>query len=167
MGLLDGIKNIITGKGADLVKNVGGIIDNLNLSPEEKEKLRQDILIETNRHEEAMTTLAQKEVEAHNTNTASARELGIKMQGDKPSWLAKNIAFLIDILISVVWAAFTAYLGGRAIRLITEQVDLTAVLSLYATVTAVFMTVINYHRGSTSGSKRKDDAIQSMMSKKE
>ncbi len=98
------------------------------------------------------------------TDVQNARQVNAQVQeSDKASWLTKNIANFIDIAITSTWCGFTLYLGGKAINIIKDtSVDLTAVLSLYSTVTAVFMITVNFWRGSSRSSEKSGDTFRRM-----
>lgn len=93
---------------------------------------------------------------------ANARDNNTKIQeSDRASWMAKNIAYCIDAFIVLLWGVLTIYLIGSALKIIkTSQVDLTGIYGLYAAVTGVTMTIINFHRGSSVGSERKEKQME-------
>jgi hypothetical protein len=76
--------------------------------------------------------------------------------------MAKNISYIIASAVTLVWAICTIYLIGKAIKVIHDEADMTAVLSLYGTITAVFMTVLTFYFGSSVSSQRKDKVIDQM-----
>jgi hypothetical protein len=110
---------------------------------------------EINRHEEEIS-------KAHLADVASARETNVSIQeSDKSSWMAKNIAYIIDVFIALIWGLFTLYLAAISARLLETRADMTGLLSIYSTITAVFMITVNFHRGTSRGSQEK----QSMLNK--
>ncbi len=161
------ISKIFGGGAKDIISSVGDVIDNLTLSKEEKEALRIKLIEATNSHVEKMAALTQSETEAYLKDTQDAREANARIQeSDKSSWLAKNVAYILDLFLGLVWGTMTIYILARVLNLIkTENVDLTGVYGLYSTVTAVFMTVLNFHRGTSRGSEKKTETIDKMMSK--
>ncbi len=149
-----------TAKG--IVEGVSKIADTFITNPDEKkafiietEKLAQDKI-------KLVQDASQAELDSVLKDVQSAREVNARIQeSEKASWLSKNMAYIMDILVSIVWAGFTLYLGLRAINLIDKtDIDLTAVLSLYSTVTAVFMISMNFHRGTSRGSEKSGDALR-------
>lgn len=68
----------------------------------------------------------------------------------------ETIVYFIAIVITLVWASATLFLLGKALHLVGESADLTAVLSVYATITAVFGTPLNHYFGSTKGSQERN-----------
>lgn len=164
MGILS---NIFSGGASELVKTVGGVIDNLTTSKEEKEAAKLALQKEINRHAETMDAEANKVYEAELRDTQSARDANARIQeSDKASWWAKNTAYLLDVFIGLIWGLITFFLVARALHLAeTIQVDLTAVLSIYSTVTAIFMVCLNFHRGTSAGSAAKQKQIDRMVNR--
>jgi predicted type IV restriction endonuclease len=163
MGLLD---KIFSGGISDVVKSVGDVVDNLTTTNEEKEKLKIELTKVVQDHEAKLKELANSETETYLKDMDSARNANVQIQeSDKASWLSKNVANFIDIMLTLTWCGFTLYLGGRAIKLVTAPVDLTAVLSIYSTVTAVFMMTVSFWRGSSRSSEKSGDAIRRIAEK--
>ena len=160
------LKGIFAGKTGTLVEKVGGVIDNLTLSKEEKEKFKIDTLTAINSHEEKMAEAYAKQFELEIKDMADARDSNVKIQeSGNASWLAKNVGYILDLLIGGIWSALTLVIIGKAFKLVGADVDWATVLSVYSTVTAVFMTCLNFHRSSSAGSKQKDDRLDKMMNK--
>lgn len=67
----------------------------------------------------------------------------------------ETIVYFIALIVTLVWSVATLFLLGKALKLVGEDADLTAVLSVYSTITAVFMTVLNFYFGSTKGSQER------------
>ncbi len=119
---------------------------------------------ESNRSIEAMTREANELEKAYLADVQSARDANVHIQeSDKASWLAKNIAYIIDIWLALIWGVFTLYVAALWAKMInSSSVDFTGVLSLYTTVTAVFMITVNFHRGTSQGSADKQKIIDKM-----
>jgi len=164
MGLID---KIFGGSIGEVVEKVGSAVDKFVTTDKERDELKIELTKVINEHEEKLKELTVQETDSYLKDTQSARDANARIQeSDKASWLSKNIAYCMDILVSAVWSGFTLYLAGRAINLIDKtSIDLTAVLSLYATVTAVFMISMNFHRGTSRGSESKDKTISTMATK--
>ena len=114
---------------------------------------------EVNRHEEEITRM-------HMEDVKSARESNAAIQdSDKASWMAKNIAYIIDLFIAFIWGVFTLYLAAIAAKLLETKADMTGLLSIYSTITAVFMITVNFHRGTSQGSSDKQKMLDKMMRK--
>lgn len=164
IGLLDKLFTSKDGKGlaTQVIDGVGGIIDKYHISPEDKMKMQEEADKMVKEHMDfAATVIAQD-----NANTASARDMNSKIQGDKPSWMARNVAYILDVGALVIWGSMTIYIVGRALKIIQtdEHADFNVVLGIYSGVTGVFMTVLNFHRGSSQGSADKAKLIDRLTS---
>lgn len=160
-GFKDLIGTIFGGKNP--IDSVKDLIGQFHMSPEDKQKAL-DALEEKAQH---WRDFESKMVELDNANTASARDMNSKIQGDKPSWLAKNIGYFIDIVIVLAWLGMTFYIVARALKIIDidgKSVDFSVVLGIYSGVTAMAATIINFHRGSSQGSADKQRLIERMTS---
>lgn len=128
-----------------------------------------DILLdkEINRHEEMMADKAYQTEKMLLEDVANARDANVKIQeSEKASWLSKNIAYMIDIWLALVWGVFTFYVLALWARVISaKDVDFTGVLSLYTTVTTVFMIVVSFHRGTSQGSHDKQKLLDRLQRK--
>lgn len=154
--------------GADaILGTVSGIVDKFVQTPDEKSKILQDAQIEINRHFEAVETNATKQLELEIQNTSNARAMEIAIQGDKPSWLSRNVSYLIDLFVMTIWGAMTIYIGLRALKLLEDahQVDFSVILGIYAAVSTQMGTVLNFHRGSSKSSEDKGKQIDKMINK--
>ena len=106
---------------------------------------------------EAAAKLAEidvKKFELHNANTDSARNMNVKVQESaNASWLAKNTAYALDIGIvsSTIFLAWFAFIKG-----VPEQNKELVYMALGSLIT-MSGTVLNFHRGSSQGSKDKGE----------
>lgn len=89
---------------------------------------------------------------------ANARQSNTEIQQSQfSSWMAKNVPYLMDIFVLLVWGIFTFYIAATIINVITpEEVEMTAIMGIYAAVTGMATQIIVFHRGSTMGSRMKD-----------
>jgi hypothetical protein len=106
---------------------------------------------------EAAAKLAEidiKEFELHNANTDSARKMNAEIQNSSfASFLAKNVAYIIDMLIVSGALFLTLILFFKGVPESNEKLAYTALGSLWTLVG----TVVNFHRGSSQGSKDKGE----------
>jgi len=73
------------------------------------------------------------------------------------SWMAKNVPFILDLFIGIIWGAMTIFIVAKYFKLVDNvNVDFTGVLGIYAAVTGQFSAIVQFHRGSSAGSKMKD-----------
>jgi len=122
---------------------------------------------EANRASETITAQANDLEKAYLADVQSARDANVHIQeSDKASWLAKNIAYCIDIWMALIWGIFTIYVAALWAKVISStSVDFTGILSLYSTVTAVFMITVNFHRGTSQGSADKQKLLDKLTKK--
>lgn len=161
---MKGILDIFKAGGAKIVETIGDAIDKNITNKEEREAAKLAAIQESNRSIEAMTREANELEKAYLADVQSARDANVHIQeSDKASWLAKNIAYIIDIWLALIWGVFTLYVAALWAKMInSSSVDFTGVLSLYTTVTAVFMITVNFHRGTSQGSADKQKIIDKM-----
>ena len=89
-------------------------------------------------------------------NTADARKMNSEIQNSTTaSWLAKNIAYVIDvaIIVGALTMTFVVFIVGVPEQ--NKSMAFTALGSLW-TLTG---TVVNFHRGSSAGSKAKTEEM--------
>ncbi len=103
-----------------------------------------------------------KELELHNANTDSARKMNAEIQNSaSASWLAKNTAYALDIGIvsATVFLAWFAFIKG-----VPEQNKELVYMALGSLIT-MSGTILNFHRGSSQGSKDKASEIEKLKGK--
>lgn len=166
--------NLLAGIGEaanGIVKGLMGGLDKLFTSKEEKaaaqaklEEIAVDMQKEVQGHLERMTAMAIDETKAYLADTQDARLANAKIQeSDKSSWLAKNVAYIIDLFLTTLWGTVTIILFLKIFKLANVEVDMISLMALHGTVTAVFMTVLNFHRGTSRGSEVKNAQLDKMV----
>lgn len=138
-GVLGTIGDMLNGKANDP-----------NMTPELKKQAKQfahELKMQEKEfaHEIEMT---------HLQDVKDAREQNTKIQNDPDStMLAKIVPYGIDCLITATWIGATFYIASEVI----DGIDIdNGIWGLYSTVTGMASTVLNFHRGSSMGSKVKD-----------
>ena len=126
------LTNLFSGGAADLVKGVGGVIDNLHTSDEEKLAAEQKI--------KALISDYETKMEANITDRWKA-----DMNSD--SWLSKNVRPMILIFL-VVCTVLMIFIDAGSINFVVEQ-KWTDLLQL------VLITVIGAYFGGRSFEKAK------------
>lgn len=99
---------------------------------------------------------------------ADARNQNIQIQNsDKASWLSKNVAYCIDIFVMTTWGFITIYLLCVMLALVKKEagVDYTAVTAVWGGVTAFAGNVLQFHRGSSVGSRANGDTLRKLVDK--
>lgn len=93
-----------------------------------------------------------KELELNNANTDSARKMNAEVQNSaNASWLAKNIAYCIDVVIVTSTIGLTYMLMSQQVPADNKELALMA----FGSLVTLCGTVVNFHRGSSQGSKDK------------
>ena len=97
-----------------------------------------------------------KELELNNANTDSARKMNAEVQNSaSASWLAKNIAYCIDVVIVLSTIGLTYMLMSQQVPADNKELALMA----FGSLVTLCGTVVNFHRGSSQGSKDKSKGI--------
>tara|TARA_R110002073_G_scaffold98761_1_gene226345 strand:- start:35355 stop:35750 length:396 start_codon:yes stop_codon:yes gene_type:complete len=125
------LTNLFSGGAADLVKGVGGVIDNLHTSKEEKLEAEQKI--------QQLVSDYETKMEANITDRWKA-----DMNSD--SWLSKNVRPLVLIFL-VVCTVLMIFIDAGSINFVVEE-KWTDLLQL------VLITVIGAYFGGRSFEKR-------------
>ena len=95
------ITKILSGGATELIKGIGGVVDNLHTSKEEKLEAEHKIKEMIMGYEAEM----QKQV---------TERWKMDMQSD--SWLSKNKSSWVDLLQLVLITVIGAYFGGRSLE---------------------------------------------------
>ncbi len=139
---------------------VGGkLIDKLIPDPEAKAKAQIELGKMVQDGELAKMANETKLLELNNANTDSARDMNAKVQeSTNASWLAKNTAYALDIGIvsATIFLAWFAFIKG-----VPESNKELVYMALGSLIT-MCGTVLNFHRGSSQGSKDKGTEIQKL-----
>lgn len=162
---------------AKLVKNVigGNGLDGLFTSKEEKlakanelAKIEAEMTAAVQAQMLEFAKLNLEEAKAYMADTQDARANNSRIQeSEKASWLAKNVAYMIDLFLTVLWGGVTIILFLKIFKVAAQEVDMISLMALHGTVTAVFMTVLNFHRGTSKGSEDKSKQLNIAYNKKD
>jgi hypothetical protein len=147
--------------GLDALLNVGGkLIDKLIPDPEAKAKAQLELATLAQNGELAQMANETKLFELSNANTDSARDMNAKVQeSTSASWLAKNTAYALDIGIvsATIFLAWFAFIKG------VPDANKELVYMALGSLITMSGTVLNFHRGSSQGSKDKTAEMQKAM----
>jgi uncharacterized protein YaaQ len=150
--------------GLDALLNIGGkILDKVLPDPEQKAKAQLELTKLAQDGELAKMANDTKLVELNNANTDSARDMNAKVQeSTNASWLAKNTAYALDIGIvaATIFLAWFAFMKG------VPDANKELVYMALGSLITMSGTVLNFHRGSSQGSKDKNLEIQALKDKK-
>jgi len=147
--------------GLDALLNVGGkLIDKLIPDPEAKAKAQLELATLAQNGELAQMANETKLFELSNANTDSARDMNAKVQeSSSASWLAKNTAYALDVGIvsATIFLAWFAFIKG------VPDANKELVYMALGSLITMSGTVLNFHRGSSQGSKDKTAEMQKAM----
>jgi hypothetical protein len=150
--------------GLDAILNIGGkLIDKLIPDLEAKAKAQLELSKMAQDGELAKMANETKLLELNNANTDSARDMNAKVQeSTNASWLAKNTAYALDIGIvtATIFLAWFAFMKG------VPDANKELVYMALGSLITMSGTVLNFHRGSSQGSKDKATEIQAFKDKK-
>lgn len=93
------LTKIFTGGASNIVDSVGKIVDNLNVSGEEKAKIQQEMTNEINRHMEAIGTQANQETELYLKDLDSARNMQIEALKQDDKFAKRYLYYLATAII--------------------------------------------------------------------
>jgi hypothetical protein len=146
--------------GLDALLNVGGkLIDKLIPDPEAKARAQLELATLAQNGELAQMANETKLLELNNANTDSARDMNAKIQeSTSAAWLAKNTAYVLDIGIvsATIFLAWFAFIKG------VPDTNKELVYMALGSLITMCGTVLNFHRGSSQGSKDKGNEIQKL-----
>ena len=140
------VAQVVADKGVEYVSGKLGV----ELKPEMTAEELAAVKAEAIKHEEFR-------IAADTANTANARDMTVKIQEtDNASWLAKNTSYILDftIVLSTIVLSCFAYFYG-----VPEANKELVYLALGSMITLTG-TVLNFHRGSSSGSERKTELMR-------
>ena len=144
--------------GLDALLNVGGkLIDKLIPDPEAKARAQLELATLAQNGELAQMANDTKLFELSNANTDSARNMNAKVQeSTSASWLAKNTAYALDVGIvsATIFLAWFAFIKG------VPDANKELVYMALGSLITMSGTVLNFHRGSSQGSKDKTAEMQ-------
>ncbi len=154
LGLLG---NAVLAKGKDVIETELGVdIEALTQTPEGLLQLKQ---LEVD-HEEYLLDNALKDKAIDVDNTKNARDSNARIQeSERASWMAKNSAYILDWLIVGATMGMIAALFLQKIPAENKEVAYLAVGSLLT----MCVTVVNFHRGSSSGSAQKSTDMAKLL----
>ncbi len=141
----------------------GKLIDRFLPDPAAAAAAKQELAIMEQNGELAKMANDTKLVELTNANTDSARDMNAKVQeSSNASWLAKNTAYALDIGIvsATIFLAWFAFIKG------VPENNKELVYMAIGSLTTMSGTVLNFHRGSSQGSKDKGADLQNLKDKK-
>jgi hypothetical protein len=141
----------------------GKLIDRFLPDPAAAAAAKQELAQMQQNGELAQMANETKLVELNNANTDSARDMNAKVQeSTNASWLAKNTAYALDIGIvsATIFLAWFAFIKG------VPEANKELVYMALGSLITMCGTVLNFHRGSSQGSKDKGADLQKLKDEK-
>jgi hypothetical protein len=141
----------------------GKLIDRFLPDPAAAAAAKQELAQMQQNGELAQMANDTKLVELGHANTGSARDMNAKIQESAAaSWLAKNTAYALDIGIvtATIFLAWFAFMKG------VPDANKELVYMALGSLITMSGTVLNFHRGSSQGSKDKGADLQKLKDEK-
>lgn len=157
------IGKVIGGSTGTVIESVGKVVDEFTISKEEKAAIQQKITEELNRHEEATQRLMIEQLQAELGDISNARDNNAKIQeSEKASWLAKNLPYIIDAVMVVAFFVGLLMIMYQVVPEANKELFYTG----FGLLGGFVSTVMNFHRGSSSGSKASADTLRHLAKNK-
>ena len=137
----------------------GKLIDRFLPNPAAAAAAKQELAQMQENGELARMANETKVLEISNANTDSARDMNAKVQESaNASWLAKNTAYALDVGIvsATIFLAWFAFIKG------VPEANKELVYMALGSLITMSGTILNFHRGSSQGSKDKGADIQKL-----
>ncbi len=168
--------DLVAGPVSEIIEQLADEADRFITTPDEKKQfqLERERLTAAAREAEAARAARAEELLAEAerqwlADLADARQMNARLQeAAASSWMARNIAYLIDVFVTLIWGGLTLYIIARIFNLVDGgqgSPDLTAIMGIYAGITASFTTVLSFHRGTSRGSESKDLTIRNILNR--
>ena len=157
------IGNVVGSSAGNLVESVANAADKFITTAAEKEAFKLELEKEVNRHNETMATLVTEETKAYLADTSNARDNNAKIQeSDHASWLAKNVTYILAIVVTIGFFSLLAYMLKYAVPESNERI-MDILLGALATA---WVSIVSFFYGSSQGSRENTKIIKSMVANK-
>jgi hypothetical protein len=160
--LSDILKTIAPGLATAVVGPMGGLVvkaiaDKLGVDPTEA---AVEAHLQANPQDAAkLAGIKVDEIRANNENTDSARKMNAEIQlSAASSFLAKNTAYIIDFIIVGATIVMTWMIFFKGVPDANKELAYMA----FGSLLTLCGTVVNFHRGSSQGSKDKGDEVKNL-----
>ena len=109
-----------------------------------------------------MASLTQAEVEAYLKDTQSARDANVRIQeSDKASWLAKNVSYILALVITVGFFGLLSYM----LKFEVPNGNKDVMNILLGSLGTAWITIVGFFFGSSIGSKEANASLKKVLSK--
>ena len=151
---IDFVKDLIEEKGDVLVTE--GIKKVTGIDLTKKKELTTEEILAIKEAEAQIRNLDFEKLKLEFQNTDSARVMNSNIQTSaNSSTLAKNAAYYIDFAI----ISATIFVGILLFAKSIPDANKELAYMMFGSLMTLSGTIINFHRGSTQGSRNKDDSI--------
>lgn len=146
------LTDIAIGAAGKVIEAVGNAADSLFTSDDERNKAE----IEMRRIEGDIEKSYLADVDSARKHDSAVQE------SQNASYLAKNVAYWLDIFIVTATFVMAYFLLFKEIPTANKELFFTA----FGSLVTLCMTVVNFHRGSTFRSQQKDVTISKLAANK-
>lgn len=162
MPLPNFITKIFSGGASELVDKVGGLVDNLTMSKEEKEQFKIDLLKAQNEHEAKMAALAQAELDAQLKDAQDARNREIQIAvSDKAPLINKIITPVLAVGIVVLTFILFYLIMFKGVKGVEKDI----LVFVLGALTGYVGMILSYYFGSSISSRQKSEQLDKLMNK--
>ena len=148
---------IFSGGGGELIDSIKGVVNEFHMSPEDKATAQAALINIANSHTEKMAGLVQAETDSYLKDGQDARNANTLIQeSDKPSWLSKNVLYLLAIGITLGFFGLLTYMLKFDVPAANKDI-LNIMLGSLGTA---WISIVGYFFGSSAGSKTAGDSIR-------
>jgi len=103
------LKNLISGKGSEIIESVGNVADKFITTPQERKEFDAEIQKELNRHTEALVSEATKETEMYLNDMSNARAMQITALQQDDKFSKRFVYYLAIGIITMTFGFDTCF----------------------------------------------------------
>jgi len=162
MPLPNFISKIFAGGASGLIDSIKDTVDELNLSKEEKEQFKENLLKETNAHIQAMESNAIRETEAYLKDVDSARNLQVEALKQEDHFSKRFVYFLAAGLIVLAFGFDMLFFFVQYPERNHDIINMIAGVLNTVALTSVVSFFFGSSAGSANKQKQLDNVIQKM-----
>lgn len=161
------ITNLFSGGAGKLVEAVGGVIDNVTTSKEEKMQLENELKKAEMEHTLEMEKLsvAEKKMMLDDVDSARKREAHVQTS-EHATKLSKNVSPVIALgTVMLTFFLFYVLIFKDDLLVDKDQHKKDILMYVLGVLSAILTQVYSFYFGSSQGSRAKSDTIREMQSK--
>lgn len=157
MGIL---QDLFTGGASNLVQSVGGVLDNVITTKEEKMTLELEMKKAQFQYETDMKRLSNDEQKMYLDDTGSARTMNAEVQkSENATKLAKNISPILAILTTLLtFFLFYVIIFRQDSQMVQDKKDI--IIYILGALSAIVTQIFSFYFGSSQGSAHKNQLIE-------